>query len=176
MDKRAYIKDRTGITIGFGALLGLVLSIASCVASKQNDPKASVADGEAVEKVVAGIVEAANAGDIEAVMSYFAEDAVAMPTDEMPVFGTRLIRPRLRPLLDDSLFIFLTSEEVEVSGNSAFARGYISGRMEPKNSAPTRYIDYNEYLAILRKDSGGSWKIARLMWHAMFPFPKSPIS
>jgi hypothetical protein len=31
------------------------------------------------------------------------------------------------------------------------------------------YIGYDEYLVILRKDSGGPWKIARLMWHPMFP-------
>jgi ketosteroid isomerase-like protein len=147
----------------------LVSSVSSCVASKQSDPAPSVTDREAVEKVLTGIVEAANAGQIDAVLSYFAEDGVAMPSDEMPVFGTRLIRPRLQPLLDDSLFIFLTSEEVEVSGTLAFARGYISGKMEPKNKAPERYIEYNEYLVILRKDSSGLWKIARLMWHPMLP-------
>ncbi len=30
-----------------------------------------------------------------------------------------------------------------------------------------RLIDHNDYLVILRKDHGGSWKIARLMWHPM---------
>jgi len=56
-----------------------------------------------------------------------------------------------------------------VSGNFAFARGYISGRIEPKNAAPERYVDQNAYLMLLQKNSAGSWKIARLMWHPMWP-------
>ena len=116
-------------------------------------------------------------------MAYFTEDAVAMPTGEMPVFGTRLIRTRIQPLFDQSQFvIFLTSEETQASGKFAFARGYMSGRLEPKSAAgafhpgvdidPTRYIEMNEYLIVLQKDSGGSWKIARLMWHPMQPQPR----
>ena len=177
MHNRKTIKGRPGITAGLVSLLCGVLSIASCVNAKQVDPTPSASEGQAVEKVVAGIVEAANAGDIEAVMSYFAEDGVAMPPDEMPVFGTRLIRPRLQPLFDQSkLVIFLTSEETSASGAFAFARGYISGRIEPKKSAPERYIDQNEYLMLLQKDSGGSWKIARLMWHPMWPEQRGPVT
>jgi ketosteroid isomerase-like protein len=136
MNEREYIKGRTGITAGFGSLLCLILFIASCVGSKQSDQTTDPADEkQAIEKTLTGIVEAANTGDIEAVMAYFAEDAVAMPTDEMPVFGTRLIRPRIGSLLDQSkLIIFLTSEETNVSGAFAFARGYIGGRIVPKNA------------------------------------------
>ena len=162
-----------------------VLFIASC--SMQSDHTTDPAtEKQAIERTLTGIIEAANAGDLEAVMAYFAEDAVAMPTGEMPVFGTRLIRPRLQPLFDQSkLVIFLTSEETQASGNFAFARGYMSGRLEPKSAAgafrtgedinPTRYIEMNEYLIVLQKDSGGSWKIARLMWHPMQP-PPHPVS
>ena len=171
INEREYIKGRTRITAGFGSLLCFVLFIASCVGSKQSDRTIDSADEkQAIEKTVTGIVEAANAGDIEAVMAYFAEDGVAMPPNEMPVFGTRLIRPRVQPLFDQSqLVVFLTSEEVGVSGNFAFARGYMSGRIEPKNAAPERYIEQTEYLMLLQKDSSGSWKIARLMWHPMWP-------
>ena len=170
MNKRKNIKRRTEIMVAFLSLLCLVLSMTSCVNSKQSDPTPSVTESQAVERVVAGIVEAANAGDLDAVMAYLAEDGVAMPPNEMPVFGTTLIRPRIQPLFNQSkLVIFLTSEETGVSGNFAFARGYMSGRIEPKNAAPTQYIDHNEYLMLLQKDSGGSWKIARLMWHPMWP-------
>ncbi len=170
-----YIKDRVGINSSFRPLLCLVLFTSSCVASKQGDQTNYSADEkQAIEKTLTGIIETANAGDFESVMSYFAHDAVAMPSGEMPVFGTELIRPRIQPMFDQSqLFIFLTSEETEVSGNVAFARGYVSGRMEPRSSAPTRYIDQNEYLVILRKDSGSRWKIARLMWHPMWPPPQT---
>jgi len=92
MNTRKYIDGRR-ITVAFGSLLFITLASSSCGASKQSDLTPSVTESEAVEKVVAGIIEAANAGDIETVMSYFAEDAVAMPLNEMPVFGTRLIRP-----------------------------------------------------------------------------------
>ena len=96
-----------------------------------------------------------------------------MPPNEMPVFGTRLIRPRIQPLFEQSRpVIFLTSEETQTSGNFAFARGYMSGRIESKNAAPTRYIEYNAYLMLLQKDSRGSWKIARLMFHPMWPPPR----
>ena len=171
MNNRKYINACTGNTVGLRSLLCVSLFIASCGGSKQTAPTTNTAnDGEAIEKLLAEMIVKANAGDIEAVLSYFAEDAVAMPTEEMPVFGMKLIRPRLQALFDESkLVIFLSSEETGASGNFAFARGYIGGRMEPKNPAPTRDIDSNEYLVVLRKDSGGSWKIARLMWHPMFP-------
>jgi ketosteroid isomerase-like protein len=170
MNKGKRIKCRTAAMVGCLSLLCLIPYMTSCINSKQTSPKPSVTERQAVEKVVAGIVESANAGDLDEVMRYFAEDGVAMPPNEMPVFGTMLIRPRIQPLFDQSKFvIFLTSEETEVSGNFAFARGYISGRIEPKNSSPERYIDQNEYLMLLQKDAGGSWKIARLMWHLMWP-------
>jgi ketosteroid isomerase-like protein len=171
MTEGKYIKGRTRIGVGLGTLLYFVLFIASCIGSKQSDQTTDSADEkQAIEKTLTGIVEAANAGDIEAVMAYFAEDAVAMPTDEMPVFGTKLIRPRIQTLFDQSrVTIFLTSEETAVSGDFAFARGYIGGKIWPKSAAPDRLIDDNEYLMLLEKDSGGAWKIARLMWHPMFP-------
>lgn len=170
MNTRKDIKGRARITIAFGSLLCVILTTASCAASKRSDSTPAVTEGEAIEKVVAGIVEAANAGDLEAVMAYFAQDAVAMPSEEMPVFGTKLIRPRLQPLFDQSKLVsFFTSEETGVSGSFAFARGYMSGRIEPKTTAPTRYIHQNEYLMLLQRDSSGSWKVARLMWHPMEP-------
>jgi ketosteroid isomerase-like protein len=171
MNNRNYINARSGNTVGLGSLLCVSLFIASCGGSKQTPPTTDTAnDSDAIEKLLAEIIVKANAGDIEAVMSNFTEDAVAMPADEMPVFGKRLIRPRIQTLFDQSrLTIFLTSEETAVSGDFAFARGYIGGKIWPKSAAPDRLIDDNEYLTLLQKDSGGSWKIARLMWHPMFP-------
>src|SRR5258705_11720955 len=118
MAEGKYIKGRTRIGVGLGTLLYFVLFIASCVGSKQSDRATDSPDEEqAIEKTLTGIIEAANAADSEAVMSYFAEDAVSMPPDEIPVFGKRLIRPRLQPLFVQSkLVIFFTSEETRASG------------------------------------------------------------
>ncbi len=123
MRKLKNVQARAGIRVGLGSLLCVSLFVASCGGPKQTD---TVNDREAIEKLLAEMIEKANAGDIDAVMSYLEVDAVAMPTNEMPVFGTRLIRPRIQSLFDESQFLlYLTSEETEVSGTVAFARGYI---------------------------------------------------
>ncbi len=165
---RSCISERVEITFG-RFLLCYVLIAVACSGSKQgNQTTDSASEKEEIERTLTGLVDAANAGDLDAVMAYFAEDGVAMPSDEMPVFGTRLIKPRIQPLFGESrLVIFLTSEETRASGTMAFARGYISGRIESNDGAFTRYIEQNEYLMVLQKDSVGSWKIARLMWHPM---------
>jgi ketosteroid isomerase-like protein len=101
-------------------------------------------------------------------MSLYEDDAVLLPPEEEPIVGKEFIRPRYQSLFDHSqLEVFSTSEETIISGDWAFERGTTSGKITPKGKGQdlTRIVD-DQYLLILHKQPTGSWKIARLMWHA----------
>ena len=151
--------------------LCLALSISCNFKSNDSAPAGSTTDRDAIENVFADTVEAANSGDLEGVLSHFADDVVLMIPEEVPIFGKKLIRPRLQELFDHSeIKCFFTFEEAVVSGDWAFARGYASATADPRDDKRSmKFLRDQECLAVLQKDSTGSWKIARLMCSPMYP-------
>jgi len=151
------------------AFLIFVVVAGSCSSPAPESPAAqsAAADQETVRAVVAGIISADNERNLESVMSFYEDDAVLLPPGESPVYGKRYIRPRYQSLFESSrLKMFPTSEETIVSGDWAFDQGYIQGNVvtQEKDAETTRVVD-DQYLMILHKQSAGSWKIAKLMWH-----------
>lgn len=126
-------------------------------------------DLEAIRQVTSGIIAADNVGDAEAVVRFYAEDAVLLPPNDSPVVGKAAIRARYKEGFRRFRFdISSTSDETEAFGEWAFDRGTTSGRMVPKgNEAPRKVHD--KYVMILHKRADGSWKIARLIWNSAEP-------
>lgn len=124
----------------------------------------------AVRAVVAAIIAADNARDLDAVLALYTPDAVLMPPGEDPVVGRAAIRPRYETLFR-TMIPAIRSEltEVQVAGGWAFVRGRNTGELRPIDSAATPRRLNDHFLMVLSRDSSDQWRIARLIWHPGAP-------
>lgn len=148
------------------ALVAAASLLASAPARGQV-PAGASADG--VRAVVEGIIAADNAGDLERVLGYYADDAMLLPPNEEPIRGKAAIRPRYEGLFQAFLpEIVGDIDELQVAGEWAFVRGRNRGRLTPRAGGEPRTLN-DVYLMLLRRDEGGSWRIAHLIWHSAGP-------
>ena len=118
-----------------------------------------------VRSVVEGIIAADNARDLARVLSYYAEDAILLPLNDSPVVGKEKIKPRYEALFANyQPEIKVAIEEVTVTQDWAFVRGYNTGRLLPLKAGEPRVLS-DVFLMILRRTDDERWEIARLMWH-----------
>jgi uncharacterized protein (TIGR02246 family) len=111
------------------------------------------------------IVAADNAGDLEAVVRIYSDDALLLPPEGEPIAGREAIHAHYARIFEtDVLEVPLSSEETVVSGDLAFNRGRTSVRATPRAGGDARETS-DKYLMILRRNSDGKWKIARLIWN-----------
>jgi uncharacterized protein (TIGR02246 family) len=131
------------------------------------------ADFAAIRAATSGIIAADNAGDAAAVIRFYADDAVLLPPNGAPVVGKDAIRARYEEGFRHFRFaISSSSEETHVFGDWAFDRGTTTGKTIPKMDESSRQI-HDKYVMILHRESGGAWKIARLIWNAAEPAGRS---
>lgn len=123
------------------------------------------ANSSGARAVAEGIVAADNARDIGRVLAYYADDAALMPPNEAPVSDRGAIRQRYEGLFQDfDPDIEARIDEICAEGNLAFVRGHNGGWLVSRVGGRSRELD-DVYLMVLRREAGGDWKIARLMWH-----------
>jgi ketosteroid isomerase-like protein len=134
-------------------------------AAPQEHSPGSADHQAAVRHVLSGLSAADNAGNLDAVVRHYRDDAMLLPPNADAVAG----RPAIRDWYEKRFrqFQFMVSfdaEEIEASGDRAFARGYINGRLNPKAvGAPIKL--HEKFIMVLRRDKEG-WKIARLIWNS----------
>ena len=145
------------------------LSARTAARTHQTD---SSADVVAVGRVLSGIVAADNAGDLDGVMAFYAEDAILLPPNGTAVNGKALIRSRYEEGFRHFRFdIAFSSDETQVFGDWAFIRGAIRGRTIPKDAQPSRILN-DKYIMVLHRGKDG-WRIARLIWNGSDSLPKA---
>jgi ketosteroid isomerase-like protein len=138
-------------------------------ATAQQQATVSVDGTAAVLSVLSGLSAADNAGDLDAVVNHYRGDAILLPPNANVVTGS----PAIRAWYEQGLFrhfrceVSFDADETEASGDWAFARGYINGRLNPKADEPLIKL-HEKFIMILRHDHNG-WKIARLIWNSDEP-------
>jgi len=115
-------------------------------------------DERAIRELVATWMSASKAGDTETVLSLIADDAVFMVVGQEP-FGKDVFRAASQGQKD--LRIEGTSDirEIQVLGNWAYLRNYLTVTVTPPGGAPIRRAGWT--LTIVRKTSAGKWVLAR---------------
>ncbi len=154
-------------------ILGSLLVTSACAALVSAPGRAAQEDSPgdlaAIWQVTSGIIAADNTGDADAVIRFYADDAVLLPPNGAPVIWANLIRVRYAEGFQRFRFaISSTSDETHVFGDWAFDRGTTMGKTVPKGSDPSRQI-HDKYVMILHRETGGVWKIARLIWNSAEP-------
>ena len=122
-----------------------------------------------ISKVLAEIMAADNASDVERIVALYAEDAMLLPPSGPRVAGKTAIRQRYQQGFEKfRLEVSFLSEETQVTGDWAFDRGATRGRnVWHDGKAPTQFE--HKYLMILKRQADGNWKIARLIWNGNRP-------
>lgn len=139
--------------------MGLVVAagFGACQPDADPDPL------DAVRGTIDALIAADNAGDLDAIASYYAEDGVLIPPSGAPVQGRSIIRARYAEGFERfRLRVTLYEEGARASGGLAFSRGTTRGEYVWRDgSPPTPFAD--RYLLTLRQIDG-EWKVAVLMW------------
>ena len=158
----------------------LILSLSSVFAfasraAAQSLAAPNSAEESAVRKVLSGLSAADKAGDMAAVLSHYADDAMLLPPNAPVLAGQSGVRGFYEILfqnfrVDDVSF---DADEIHVAGKWAFAQGFINGQLTPKSEgAPARKL-HEKFLMVLHQEKN-AWKIYRIIWNGSEPPPTAP--
>lgn len=115
-------------------------------------------------ELLATLMKADNAGDLEAVMAIYADDAVLLPPNEPAVIGKPAIRSRYTRLFANTRMD--ARFEVDADG-VAGALGFVRGRMigQRVSTDAKRVEDLTgKFVMLLKRDAEG-WVISALIWN-----------
>ncbi len=116
------------------------------------------------------VLHASLSGDLEAMVSMFADDAVLMPPNDTSVYGKEEIRSWWEEYF--SFFRITSSVEserdVSITGDQAFVRASFSVTIVPKQQG-ARILDDIRSLTVWRKESDDSWRITHQIWNSTKP-------
>ena len=130
-------------------------------------------DVEAIRQVRDAHVAAVNAGDSDAWVRLFADDAVQMPPNAPANVGRAGIAAWSGGFLGTFRAQFaLAVAEVAVAGDWAFERGAYRIALTPRGGGAP-FEDQGKYLTLYRRAAGGRWEIARDIWNTDAPPPGS---
>lgn len=139
----------------------IVAALAQCIGFSAG----CAAHRAGVDATITGLIAADNAGDLGAIASYYAADAVLLPPVGAPVRGRDAIRSRYKAGLERfSLEVAIKVEETRVAGDLAFSRGITTGRTVWRDGAAATAFE-DKYLMILARRENGGWEIETLMWN-----------
>ncbi len=129
------------------------------------------ADVQAILNLEQRVFDAQIAGDIDAWLSSFAEDAVVM-VPNLPALTTKLaIRQWNEPIFEQfDLHEESDFREVDVAGDWGYIRAHWIWTQTPKGGGEAVQETGNS-IWIVRRQPDGSWKIARGIYNSENPIP-----
>lgn len=133
----------------------------------------SPADAAAVRELDRKYVEGWLAGDPEAVLSVFVEDAVIIPSGMQPIRGHEAMRGFWWP--DDGSTTVIDSYETridEVRGSNGTAWAWGTGRLVftwEKDGQSSVHTSDSVFTMVAQRDSRGSWKMTHRTWSDVKP-------
>ncbi len=152
------------------ALLGVGLIVASCGSERRAPESAAVespateADEAAIKGVQLREAQAIKEKDAAGLLALFESDLVVMPPNEPPIVGKAALRSWFLRVTDQfSIDLDFSVEEVRVTGDWAFERFSFRRTTTPTGGGdPT--TARGKGIHVFRRQSDGSWKIARDIW------------
>ncbi len=158
--------------------ISVVAALAACAPPATQEPAAeeapsTEADMEAINKVLEQEVAAISAGDVEAFVALFTNDAVGMPPGEPAAIGTEAVRSWAQDFFDQFTVQYTaTSEEIVVAGNWAFQRLSFTLTLTPAAGGDPIQLN-GKGIHICQRQGDGSWKLTRDIWNSDSPPPGS---
>ena len=116
------------------------------------------------------VLQAPLSGDLNGLISLFADDAVVMPPNDSPLFG----KDEIRSWWEEYFQFFKIESSVEtdgeltVAGNQAFDRASFTVTIVSRISG-TRIRDDVRSLIVWKHEPDGAWKISHQIWNSTKP-------
>jgi ketosteroid isomerase-like protein len=127
----------------------------------------SDADRQKVDAVADEEAAAMEASDFKRFLALLTDDALFMPPNIHSKAGEEL-REWLRDFVDRFAVKYQkwTHDETVVEGRLAYHRFEYAWEVTPKAGGETK-VGHGKGMHILRRQSGGAWRIAREIWNAI---------
>lgn len=127
-------------------------------------------DVAAIKAVSDARAEAFRQGDAAAIAARFTEDGLLMAPGAPAVRGREAVRAYYQKLFDE-FHAGLESgyDEVEVSGDLAFGRGFAKVTARPKSGDGPEVVSTAKYINILRRQPDGTWLTTHDIWNGNEP-------
>lgn len=154
------------LTVGVMASLFLVQvgSYAQSNTVKSEITTAVLAEKSAIEKLIFSYQDALNASNADKVISLFTNNGVLIANAAPTSDGAAQVKGTYEYVFDNFAFnLKFNIIEIQVNGNTAFARSTSKGSLIIKSSGQT-VPDENRELFVFEK-TDGQWKIARYMYN-----------
>ncbi len=158
----------------FAAALLFLFSLASYsaggqISTHERDEDRLARDWKAIETLHQRDIAATKAYDIDALVSLWTEDIVALPPGAEPVNGKEancklLEAGRASSAQFETLEYEQDWQEIRVAGDFAWERGVFTGALRPRAGGDVTRYRYN-VLRILQRQPDGSWLVHRTMWN-----------
>ena len=146
------------------SLVFVSLTVSACGSKKDGNS----ADMDAINALHQRDMEASKKWDVDTLASLWADDIVTLTQGEPPMIGKDANRAAMMRLREESSGVQITDyimsfNEVKIVDDWAFEWGTYSGTVKPLDGGePIRTT--GKVIRVLKKDSDGSWKIARAMY------------
>jgi ketosteroid isomerase-like protein len=144
---------RAGLAVVVGACL--VLLVTGCVST---GGKSSEADEAAVRAVLQTYAESVTKGDVEMHAALWDEAAIKHKPNAPAIVGIQALRERWKGWALNTTRMVITTQEVVVSGDWAFAHGVYTSESVPKAGGKTTYVD-GKFLTVFKREPDGIWRI-----------------
>ena len=127
----------------------------------QMDRAENTRDVTAIRTVFESWYCAMEDGDVDALISLVTPDVIVKPPGAAPIMGVNALQQALSAFLDEhSETVDYKVQEVEVSGQLAFARILESTTIRPRSGAESSTVN-GMHLTVLRRQPHGEWLLAR---------------
>jgi uncharacterized protein (TIGR02246 family) len=116
------------------------------------------------------VIDASRSGDVDALVSLFADDAVVMPPNDTTLYG----KEEIRAWWGEYFQWFQIESSVETDcdvtmvNDQAFQRALISIVIVPRRGG-SKIRDDVRTLTVWRHDDAGRWKISHQIWNSTKP-------
>lgn len=131
------------------------------------------ADVDAVNALLEQVVKAFNAGDVDAFMDCFTDDAVWMLPDQAAITGKEAARTWYQDVFERTAFdVTAYTDDLMVAGDWAYAQRTYKGELVRKSTGQ-RIAGGSNRISILHRQTNGTWKIARDIWNSDAPRPEA---
>jgi len=140
-------------------LLGLLIIACACTQPASNP--------EEIRQVYDAYNAAFENNDVDAILSFYTDDAVRLPDDGSIVAGLATIRDSMTVFREQNDYVLdeYSPAEIQVSGDLAVTYSTFDEHWTSKATGEaTRQV--GRWLVVWARQSNGSWKVSKEMWTA----------
>lgn len=135
------------------------------ISCKQSAVSSTETEIKLITAISAARAKAFNEGDAATIASYFADDGLLMGPGKPAERGRAAVQSYYQSIFDEyTTKLESHYDEVEVSGNLAYGRGFAKVILFPKKGGDS-LVSTAKYLNILKRQPDGLWKTTHDIWN-----------